>query len=276
MNAPPTTGFLLHLSGPLQSWGERSRFSRRDTATAPTRSGLIGMIAAAFGRRREEAVADLAALRFTVRIDRPGTLLRDFHTIGGGMPRDLTVITAEGKRRERGKTTVISERYYLQDAAFTVVVTADDPALLDRCAQALRAPCWPLYLGRRSCPPNAPLLLTVLRTDPTAALIGFPLARTAPHDRSDVLIEFRSDTPFDAPAWPADLIVPEDEQVYTEAQDEPISFEPHHRRFQSRPVHRRHLRLPARQCAGRGLDYLTKIIDHLESEQPSEDPPTSP
>lgn len=276
MNAPPTTGFLLHLSGPLQSWGERSRFNQRDTATAPTRSGLIGMIAAAFGRRREEAVADLKALRFTVRIDRPGTLLRDFHTVGGGMPRDLTVITAEGKRRAAETATVTSDRYYLQDAAFTVAVTADDPALLNRCAQAVRAPRWPLYLGRRSCPPDAPLLLDVLRTDPITALIGFPLARTAPHDQSDVLIEFRSDTPFDARAWPADPGVSDDEQVYTEAQDEPVSFQPHHRQFQARPVYRRHLRLPARQCAGRGIDYLTTVIDHLKPEQPSESTPTSP
>ncbi|ACY96530.1 type I-E CRISPR-associated protein Cas5/CasD [Thermomonospora curvata] len=273
MNAPPTTGLLLHLSGPLQSWGERSRFNQRDTATAPTRSGLIGMIAAAFGRRRTEPVTDLRALRFTVRIDRPGTLLRDFHTVGGGMPRDLTVITAEGKRRAADTATVTSDRYYLQDAAFTVAVTADDPALLDRCAQALRAPRWPLYLGRRSCPPNAPLLLTVLRTDPVTALIDLPLARTAPRDRGDVLVEFRSDTPFESRAWPS---APEDEQVYTEAQDEPVSFQPHHRRFQTRPIYRRHLRLPADRCAGLGVKYLSAVIEHLQSEQPSENTPVTP
>mgnify|MGYP001199617783 CR=1 FL=1 len=276
MNARPTTGFLLHLSGPLQSWGERSRFNQRDTATAPTRSGLIGMIAAALGRRRDEPITDLKALRFTVRIDRPGTLLRDFHTVGGGMPRSLTVITAEGKRRAQETATVTSDRYYLQDAAFTVAVTADDPALLHRCAHAVRAPAWPLYLGRRSCPPDAPLLLDVLHGDPIAALIEFPIARRAPRDRDSVLVEFRSDTPFDAAAWPDDPDARETEQVYSEAQDEPVSYEPHHRQFQTRPVYRRHLHLPARQCAGRGIDYLTGITEHLKPEQPSGSTPTSP
>ncbi|SDH09732.1 CRISPR system Cascade subunit CasD [Sinosporangium album] len=283
MNAPPTTGFLLHLSGPLQSWGERSRFNQRDTATAPTRSGLIGLIAAALGLRRDELgqraggpITELRTLRFTVRIDRPGTLLRDFHTVGGGMPRPLTVITAEGKRRAEDKATVTSDRYYLQDAAFIVAVTADDPALLDRCAQAVRAPMWPPYLGRRSCPPDAPFLLDVLGGDPITALIDFPLARRKPRDQGSVLVEFRSDTPFDAAAWPDDPAAPQTEQVYSEAQDEPVSFESHNRRYQTRPVYRRHLSLPARQCAGRGIDYLTEITKHLNPEQSNGSTPTTP
>ncbi|MFD0883238.1 type I-E CRISPR-associated protein Cas5/CasD [Streptosporangium algeriense] len=282
MNEPPATGFLLHLSGPLQSWGERSRFNQRDTATAPTRSGLIGMIAAARGLRRDTLghdpdgpLAEIRALRFTVRIDRPGTLLRDFHTVGGGMPRSLTVITAEGKRRAEDKATVTSDRYYLQDAAFTVAVTADDPALLDRCAQAMRTPAWPPYLGRRSCPPDAPLLLDVLHQDPVAALIDFPLARQAPPGQRSVVVEFRSDTPFTA-AWPHDPETGETEQVYTETQDEPVSFEPHNRRYQTRPVYRRHLTLPAQQCAGRGIDHLIKITEYLNPEQPNGSAPTSP
>ncbi|MBX6766723.1 MAG: type I-E CRISPR-associated protein Cas5/CasD [Actinomadura rubrobrunea] len=276
MNARGTTGFLLHLSGPLQSWGERSRFNQRDTATAPTRSGLIGMIAAALGRRRHEPISDLKALRFIVRIDRPGMLLRDFHTVGGGMPRSLTVITAEGKRRAKETATVTSDRYYLQDAAFTVAVTADDPDLLDRCAHAVRAPAWPLYLGRRSCPPDAPLLLDVLHGDPIAALIEFPIARQAPRSDDSVVVEFRSDTPFDAAAWPDGPDASETEQLYSEAQDEPVSYEPDNRRFQTRPVYRRRLRLPARQCAGRGIDYITGITEHLKPEQLSGRTPSSP
>ena len=43
----PEPGLLLRLAGPLQSWGERSHFNERDTARFPTRSGVIGMLAAA-------------------------------------------------------------------------------------------------------------------------------------------------------------------------------------------------------------------------------------
>lgn len=262
MSTAPT-GLLLHLSGPLQSWGERSRFNQRDTAPAPTRSGLIGLIAAALGRPRHQPLSDLAALRFTTRIDRPGTLLRDFHTVGGGMPRHLTVITAEGKRRSAETATLISDRYYLQDAAFTVAVTAPDPRLVADCAQALRAPTWPPYLGRRSCPPNAPLLIDTVH-DPIGHLIRLPLARPAPPgDHETVPVEFRADTPFTADAW-SNGANTQDDQVYTEIQDDPVSFNPDNRQYRTRPVYRRHMNLPAQQCAGLGTAYLQSLTDYLQ------------
>ena len=266
MSMTATTGFLLHLSGPLQSWGEQSRFNQRDTSRAPTRSGLVGLIAAALGRPRHEPIDDLAALRFTIRIDRPGTLLRDFHTVGGGMPRHLTIVTAEGKRRSADKATLVSHRYYLQDAAFTVAVTAPDPHLLDRCVQALRAPVWPPYLGRRSCPPNAPLLITSLRDDPIRHLVALPLACDPPRDRTreHVSVEFRADTPFTAASWPDTPNGHEPEHAYTEAQDDPISFTPGYRRYRARPIYRRRLDLPVGQCAGLGTDYLTALNAHLK------------
>ncbi|MFD0851028.1 type I-E CRISPR-associated protein Cas5/CasD [Actinomadura adrarensis] len=256
-----TSGLLLHLSGPLQAWGERSRFNQRDTSTAPTRSGLIGMIAAALGRRRDEPIDDLAELRFTIRIDRPGTLLRDFHTVGGGMPRHLTVITAEGKRRSAETATLTSDRYYLADAAFTVLATASDPALLETCARALRRPHWPPYLGRRSCPPDAPLVLTELTQDPVPVLIDLPLARKGGRRRT-IPVEFRSDTPLTHHAWSADSETASADQVYTEIQDEPVSFSPEHRRYRTRPVYRTHLNLPVDQCAGYGIGYLNALLDH--------------
>ncbi|MFF4557722.1 type I-E CRISPR-associated protein Cas5/CasD [Streptomyces sp. NPDC001422] len=84
---------LLRLAGPLQSWGLTSRFGRRDTHSRPTKSGVIGLCAAALGLHREEPLGELAEVLFGVRADRPGTPLRDYHTVGGGKyplrPRDL-------------------------------------------------------------------------------------------------------------------------------------------------------------------------------------------
>lgn len=71
---------LLRLAGPLQAWGSAARFARRTTESAPTKSGVIGLLAAAQGRPREADLSDLAALRFGVRIDQPGTRVRDFQT----------------------------------------------------------------------------------------------------------------------------------------------------------------------------------------------------
>lgn len=74
------TVLLLKLAGPLQSWGSGSRFTERGTQHEPTKSGVVGLLAAALGRRRTDPVDDLAALDFAVRIDQPGLLESDFQT----------------------------------------------------------------------------------------------------------------------------------------------------------------------------------------------------
>lgn len=91
---------LIRLAAPLQSWGVASRFWQRDTHSRPTKSGVIGMCAAALGLPREpppdtpeqDPLAELAPLLFGVRADHPGTPVRDFHTVGAGRyplrPRD--------------------------------------------------------------------------------------------------------------------------------------------------------------------------------------------
>ena len=71
---------LLRLKGPMQSWGVSSKFDTRTTERAPSKSAIIGMLACALGRRRNESIDDLNALRFGVRIDDEGKLMRDYHT----------------------------------------------------------------------------------------------------------------------------------------------------------------------------------------------------
>jgi len=48
----------------------------------------------------------------------------------------------------------LSYRYYLADAVFVAAVEGDDD-LIDGLDEAVRAPTFPLYLGRRACPPSA-------------------------------------------------------------------------------------------------------------------------
>ncbi|MFD7413163.1 type I-E CRISPR-associated protein Cas5/CasD [Kitasatospora purpeofusca] len=84
---------LARLAAPLQSWGSGSHFDRRDTQLRPTKSGCIGLIAAALGLDYSDDIGSLAALRFGVRADRPGTPVHDYQIVGGGpmplRPRDL-------------------------------------------------------------------------------------------------------------------------------------------------------------------------------------------
>lgn len=143
---------LLRLAGPMQSWGVQSRFTVRDTGLEPSKSGVIGLLCAALGRQRDEAVEDLAALTMGVRVDQQGVVERDYHTAGrGGFLRASGAI-------ER-KTVVVSSRYYLADARFLIGLEGQDVALLTQAHAALRDPNWQLYLGRKAFPPGEPVWL---------------------------------------------------------------------------------------------------------------------
>ncbi|MGR6998793.1 type I-E CRISPR-associated protein Cas5/CasD [Yinghuangia aomiensis] len=222
-------------------------------------------MAAALGHRRGDVAPEFDDLRFTIRVDRPGTLLRDLHTVGGGMPRHLTVPTAEGKRRSPETATVLTYRYYLQDAAFTVAVSSrtGEGRRLAEYATALRKPVWPPYLGRRSCPPSGPVLMAECGGDPHELLLALPLARPAPSTRRQkevgaVEVEFVSD------GSPGKLFEGRvGDVVTTSANDEPRSFDPMQRRYRERPVYRFSVPLPAAQCVGVGTAFLTAAADHL-------------
>lgn len=136
---------LLRLAAPLQSWGSDSKFETRKTDREPTKSGVLGLLAAALGLRRDdtEGLARLNGLRFAVRADQEGSLLVDFHT---------------AKSRD---TSYVTYRHYLQDAVFLAGLESEDEALLRELEAALRHPVYPLYLGRRSCPPTLPLCLGI-------------------------------------------------------------------------------------------------------------------
>lgn len=147
---------LLRLQGPMQSWGTTSRFDERDTQLEPSKSGVLGMVCAALGRDRSEPVADIAALRMGVRVDREGVPMRDYQTATG------VVIASTGKA-DLGRT-VVSPRYFLSDAAFLVGLEGDS-ALLESIQAALKKPVWPLALGRKSFVPGVPVWLVDGLTD---------------------------------------------------------------------------------------------------------------
>ncbi len=156
---------LMRLEGPMQSWGTQSRFTVRDTGREPSKSGVIGLLCAALGigRNDDDRLAELSQMRMAVRIDRPGVILRDFHTAGGGAwkGQPYGVAKADGSTpttfKAAAKMTVPSTRYYLSDASFLVALQSEDRALLEECDRALRAPVWPLYLGRKSFVPGTPV-----------------------------------------------------------------------------------------------------------------------
>ncbi|PZT77285.1 MULTISPECIES: type I-E CRISPR-associated protein Cas5/CasD [unclassified Streptomyces] len=153
---------LLRLAAPLQSWGGPSRYNRRETRPQPTKSGVLGLLAAAEGRDRAASIADLVGLRLGVRVDQPGSLLRDYHTYSDyrGVPLLSAKTNAKGQqtRTSPAKYTGVTQRFYLQDAVFVVALRGPKP-LVAGLEKAVRHPVHPLSLGRRSCPPTGPVSL---------------------------------------------------------------------------------------------------------------------
>ncbi|MCM2329954.1 MAG: type I-E CRISPR-associated protein Cas5/CasD [Pseudomonas sagittaria] len=140
---------LLRLMGPMQSWGTTSRFDERDTGKEPSKSGVLGLVAAALGIDRENwsDLEPLCRLRMGVRHDRPGVPKRDYQTA-------QRVISADGSKIH---DTAVTTRHYLADAAFLVGLCGEDRLLLERIHAALADPVWPLALGRKSYVPSEPI-----------------------------------------------------------------------------------------------------------------------
>ncbi|MGH9440619.1 MAG: type I-E CRISPR-associated protein Cas5/CasD [Terriglobia bacterium] len=140
---------LLRLAGPMQSWGITSRFDQRDTGKEPSKSGVIGLLAAAMGIDRENwtDLEPLTHLSMGVRHDRAGAPKRDYQTA-------QHIISAD---RSKIHKTAVTTRDYLADAAFLVGLECDERALLERIHAALRNPVWPLALGRKSYVPSEPI-----------------------------------------------------------------------------------------------------------------------
>ena len=114
----------INLKSPLQSYGNEASFSRRTSNDYPSKSAVIGMLAAAMGyRRNDKRIMALNRLNFAIRVDQPGRALTDYQTV-------------EWKNDPRQ----ITYRDYLQDAVFVAAVGSEASQLLDALAESLKLP----------------------------------------------------------------------------------------------------------------------------------------
>jgi CRISPR system Cascade subunit CasD len=174
-------------------------------------------------------------LHFGVRIDQPGRLVVDFHTAH----------TTDGTQ------SFVSYRHYLADAVFVVGLEIADDEMLTHIDNAVRSPVFPLYLGRRSCPPEGKVSLGIRQGVSLGDALRSEDWQASPwyqrRAEEQIAVEIVSD---------AEGIEPGAYQV----RDLPLDFAQTHRRYAFRTV--------ARQFEGAHLENLHRresALDHLKS-----------
>jgi CRISPR system Cascade subunit CasD len=212
----------------MQSWGYFPVYEDRYTEYAPTKSGVIGMIAAALGIGRETGSEELrgkgiptletlSKLKFGIRVDQVGEVQEEWQT---------------ANRKEEGwsKTKIaehrfISRRYFLHDAVFLAGLEGDSN-LLQIAKSALESPMFLLGLGRRSCAPELPIVLETVDDSLFSALVHKEWQAKEWYKRTKpeaLILETVYEVPFGT-------------KGSYEVRDVPISFSQKHRTHASRFV----------------------------------------
>lgn len=162
-----TSYLVFQLYGPMAAWGDVAVGESRVTSTLPSRSALLGLLAAALGLKRtdESSLSKLStSVRFGVLTLSSGNFLRDYHTV---QVPPATALKRRPSRTRRDELsvpkdqlgTILSARDYRTDASYRVAVErmAAGEFDLEALRNALLKPVFPLYLGRKACPPSLPL-----------------------------------------------------------------------------------------------------------------------
>lgn len=156
---------VFRLYGAMASWGEIAVGEHRHTANYPSKSAIIGLLAAALGiKRDDEEKQNQLQQGYTLAVEvlSSGQLLRDYHTTQ--VPNSVGQVNYKTRRDEivLGKKqlgTILSSREYRSDAIAVVAIRAlkTAPYSLANIKTHLLQPIFHLYLGRKSCPLGAPL-----------------------------------------------------------------------------------------------------------------------
>ncbi len=181
----------LRLEGPLVAFGDVMVDAVGPVRDTPSTALVTGLLGNALGLRREETEA-LARLQerlvFAARLDRRAERFVEFQTaeLGAGDRGWTTRGRPEGRAGGAGTylSPHIRRRTFDADVSALVVLRlepADESPDLDRLAEALIRPARPLFLGRKSCLPSAPLFAGFAEADDLlGALKALPLAGDGP------------------------------------------------------------------------------------------------
>lgn len=150
---------LLNFSAPLQAWGGPLPGNLRTIENHPTKSGVVGFLAACLGIKREEPellIALANRIKVACRVDAPGSKTSDFHIVKNTFLRYSPTYTGRAKLK-----SIVSLRDYLCNAVFTICIQGEN---LEELYEAVRMPVFVPFLGRRCCLPN-PVFPRIIEAD---------------------------------------------------------------------------------------------------------------
>lgn len=175
---------VLRFDAPLVSFGAPAVDQNGVVQPFPTLAMLVGLLANALGwdhRDHEQLAALQYRLRYAARIDRRGEALLDYQTVDLGtewMRAETAGWTTHGRVATRGgasgEGTHQRFQHYRADSIHTLAVTLQGEVqpTLDEVVEALREPARPLFIGRKTCLPAAPLMIGVVEAASLVAVLA--------------------------------------------------------------------------------------------------------
>jgi CRISPR system Cascade subunit CasD len=155
---------VFQLYGPMSAWGDIAVGETRRSAPHPSKSAVLGLMAATLGIDRNEETTHCAmasAYGFAVKVLSSGTLLVDYHTVQvPGQRRKAIFRTRKDELAESKLGTLLSSREYRCDSAYVAALWVEqmpEPFSLVELENAIKAPKYTPYLGRKSCPMTIPI-----------------------------------------------------------------------------------------------------------------------
>ena len=185
---------IFRLHGALSSWGDIAVGDIRPSYRYPSKSAVIGLLAAALGVERDvhDKQSELAKLMFSVRIDAMGSPIDDYHTVQAPSEQAIKYDRTKASwtrldEIEAIKWRVIqsqsnaeagaiqSRRAYYCDSVYSIALCENEKdkvnwqtleiSKLQDIVAFLKEPRFVLYLGRKSCPLSLPLEPQIVTTN---------------------------------------------------------------------------------------------------------------
>ena len=139
---------LFNLTAPTMRFSAQQTYNNKPTLPYPTKSAVIGLVAASLGRRRSENIDDLANMRMGVAVLNKPHTFTDFQTMGYTNMTQTTRMPIQRKQ-------------YLSDCKFQIALESDNESLLESIARSFTNPAFPLFCGARDCIVTEPISGTI-------------------------------------------------------------------------------------------------------------------